>query len=72
MHGHTQLAPALLLPTAAIAARAADRRPAWFVLDDFARLIEHSQPEQDARLWTTTRRAASRCAFRTWQTRRSG
>ncbi|MGA4816263.1 BRO-N domain-containing protein [Pseudomonas aeruginosa] len=38
---------------------------AWFVLDDFARLIEHSQPEQMlARLDVTTRRAEI-VAFRT-------
>ncbi|MDF5918794.1 BRO family protein [Pseudomonas aeruginosa] len=46
MHGHTQLAPHYFFrQQRSLRALLIDDQ-AWFVLDDFARLIEHSQPEQ--------------------------
>ncbi|MBF3201680.1 phage antirepressor, partial [Pseudomonas aeruginosa] len=46
MHGHTQLAPHYFFRQQRLLRALLIDDQAWFVLDDFARLIEHSQPEQ--------------------------
>lgn len=72
MHGHTQLAPHYFFRQQRLLRALLIDDQAWFVLDDFARLIEHSQPEQMLARLTTTRRAASRCVPNVAKTRRSG
>ena len=61
MHGHTQLAPHYFFRQQRLLRALLIDDQAWFVLDDFARLIEHSQPEQMlARLDDQARRESLR------------
>ncbi|WP_204101228.1 hypothetical protein [Pseudomonas paraeruginosa] len=72
MHGHTQLAPHYFFRQQRLLRALLIDDQAWFVLDDFSRLLDLPCPNSCLPAWMTIRHARKRCIPSVARTRHSG